>query len=84
MQRSLELRSVMNKIQRQLARTWNSNEAGLLWERDWFVADDGSYRSRHYASGVFGVPDVVYRDEAELMLAFEKERARFYGRRFES
>jgi hypothetical protein len=65
----------------RLAETWNANAAGTLWTRDWFQAEDGSFRSRGNASGVFGVPDRIYEDEEAFWTAFEADRSAFFGRR---
>ena len=62
-----------------LARTWNGNESGLLWEKLW-MRDEQGYVSKLVASGVF-VPPIRYATEAEMWEAFVAQRAEFHGER---
>lgn len=66
---------------RTLARTWNFNQAGLLWEASWCVRD-GHYVRQSFASSFFMTP-TVFRDAAHFWDEFEKEQALFHGARFE-
>lgn len=62
-----------------LARTWNRNGSGTLWECLWYT-EDGRYYSKVCASGLFAGPDEHENEEA-FWAAFEKDRAQFRGER---
>jgi len=65
----------------RLAKTWNANESGLLWEGLWYRQGD-RYLSVTFAPGVYS-PPTVYADEAAFWAAFEAERSRFGGTRID-
>ena len=64
-------------VNEHLARTWNSNESGRLWEALWY-RKDGRYYVATCAPGVF-TPPHEYPDEAAFWAAFEREREQFGG-----
>lgn len=63
-----------------LARTWNANESGLLWEAEWIRDAEGRYKRLLIASGVF-VPPRIYPDSKSFWAAYEQEKTEFHGRR---
>jgi hypothetical protein len=65
----------------RLARTWNGNEAGTLWESLWY-RQDGRYYRHLSGSGLFVQPD-EFPDEAAFWAAFEQERDQFHGARID-
>jgi hypothetical protein len=65
----------------RLARTWNGNESGTLWESFWY-RQEGRYYKHLCAPGLFIPPD-EFPDEDTFWAAFEKERTEFHGARID-
>lgn len=64
-----------------LARTWNGNESGRLWTREWCRDGEGLY-ALLIASGVFAEP-MRFESEAAFWQKFKSQRAQFNGARSE-
>lgn len=64
-----------------LAKTWNGNESGTLWECLWY-RQDGRYYSKVCCPGFFGGPD-EHQSEDAFWAHFEQDRAQFRGARYD-
>jgi len=63
-----------------LARTWNKNASGVLWEALWFYQEGASFGRRLIAPGVYA-PDTIFENEENFWAAYESERQQFFGER---
>jgi len=68
--------------QTTLAITWNANDSGRLWTREWYVTEGASYGARLIAPGVYA-PDSIFESEEAFWIEFEKDRQQFFGRRLD-
>lgn len=65
-----------------LARTWNRNESGLLWECEWYregEGDSATFWYRTFASGVFVPPYSFGQDITRFWKSYAGEAGAFYG-----
>lgn len=61
-----------------LAKTWNKNDAGTLWEGWWYIDENG-----YHSDGTYQPKPTDYLDEKAFWKAWRKQKKEFYGSKCE-